>query len=173
MFPISKTWGLWRTENMKFWKWCPLLFYCLPFHEMNKATTIMNGWTTADNQNFSFSVFQEISTLLKSIDWGGRVLNEIRNLPVLCRKPCRKCLTWTPNRPVSRFSGVRPDGDHAATPAVHQRRPGSDLNGHHKNIHSSVRWFDWDILVHLSHSIISGYWKPLGWITPHLRIQSM
>jgi hypothetical protein len=64
---------------------------------------------------------------------------------------------WVPNRSISGFSGVRPDRDHATTPAVHQRRPGSDLNGLPEITHSSVRCFEWDILVHLSHSITSSY----------------
>ena len=80
-----------------------------------------------------------------------------RNPSVLCRKPCRKCPICSPNRPISGFSGVRPDGDHTATPAAHQRRRESDLNGHPEITHSSVRCFEWDILVHLSHSITSSY----------------
>jgi hypothetical protein len=52
---------------------------------------------------------------------------------------------WVPNTNIPAFLEQHPDGDHATTPAVHQRRPGSDLTGHPEITHSSVRCFDWEI----------------------------
>jgi hypothetical protein len=64
---------------------------------------------------------------------------------------------WVPNKNIPAFLGQHSDRAHTATSPAQQRRPGSDLNGHPEITHSSVRCFDWDILVHLSHSIISNY----------------
>ena len=59
----------------------------------------------------------------------GWVCSRSQNCRVLCREACKNCLNWSPNRPTSRFFGVRSDRVHDAKPPVQNQNPGSDLDG--------------------------------------------
>ena len=76
----------------------------------------------------AFTAFYTFSraVLKKCYGW---LCSRSQNCRVLCREACKNCLNWSPNRPTSRFFGVRSDRVHDAKPPVQNQNPGSDLDG--------------------------------------------
>ena len=79
----------------------------------------------------AFTAFTAFYTFSRAVlkKCHGWMCSRSQNCRVLCREACKNCLNRSPNRPTSRFFGVRSDRVHDVKPPVQNQNPGSDLDG--------------------------------------------